>query len=435
MACARAVLALILGLQASLISAFEIVESDLESRFTYGHGIEDNKSSEASLTLLPRLGASFSNSLWLEASARIRIDAADELEPKEPRYDTYSVASAPWTFNDEGSAELRDFYLNWSIGNSQLRLGKQQIVWGSLDGVKVLDQMNPQSFREFILADFEDSRINLWSAYLDTRIAGWRTELVWTPDTTGHDIPESRAWFEFQAPRFRYGAEPGSPLPEITTDLPTSVIEDATYGLRLSRQFGSFDLRLQAQSGLDYEPLGRVKAASSGVVLEQYYQRREVYGLSFEGALGGIVLRGETAYQPQRDFNTRTEFGLDSNEADQWTAALAMDIDGPWNTFINAQYVYDSVFNESESLVRPSNDHIATVFLRRSFAYDALIAELRWYGTLDEGDGLGRASLSWILTDSITVDLGGDVFWGNDNGLFGQFADRDRVSATVSITF
>lgn len=435
MGSARVLGMLAAGLLAPATMAFEVVESDFESRFTYGHGIEDNQSSEASLTLLPRLGISFGNSLWLEASARMRLDIADELEPDQPRYDTYSVASAPWTFSDEGSAEIRDFYLNWNIGNSQIRLGKQQIVWGSLDGVKVLDQMNPQTFREFILADFEDSRINLWSAYVDTQIGNWRAELVWTPDTTGHDIPESGAWFEFQAPRFRYGAEPGSPLPEITTDLPTSMVDDATYGLRLSRQIGNFDVRLQAQSGLDYEPLGRVQVTQTGIVLEQYYERREVYGLSFEGALGGLVVRGETAFQPQRDFNTRTDLGLDTNEADQWTAALAVDIDGPWNTFINAQYVYDSVFNESESLVRPSNDHIATVFLRRSFAYDALIAELRWYGTLDEGDGLARASLSWILSDTVTVDLGSDVFWGSDDGLFGQFADRDRVSATVSFTF
>lgn len=415
--------------------AFEVVESDFESRFAYGHGIEDNETSEASLTLLPRLGISLSNSLWLEASARMRLDIADELEPDQPRYDTYSYASAPWTFSDDGSAELRDFYVEWNVGNSQLRLGKQQVVWGTLDGVKVLDTMNPQSFREFILADFEDSRINLWSAYLDTRLGDWRAELVWTPDTTGHDIPESGAWFEFQAPRFRYGAQPGSPLPEITTDLPSSVTQDATYGLRLSRQFGNFDLRLQAQSGLDYEPLGRIRAGESGVILEQYYERREVLGMSFEGTVGGVVLRGETAFQPDRDFNTRTDQGLGSNEADQWTAALAVDIDGPWNTFINAQYVYDSVFNESESLVRPSNDHIGTVFVRRSFAYDALIAELRWYGTFDEGDGLGRARLSWIVSDDISIDLSGDVFWGTSNGLFGQFADRDRATITISFTF
>ena len=112
-----------------------------------------------------------------------------------------------------------------------------------------------------------------------------------------------------------------------------------------------------------------------------------------------------------------------------------MDIDGPWNTFINAQYVYDSVFNESESLIRPSNDHIGTVFVRRSFAYDSLIAELRWYGTFDEGDGLGRAELSWIVSDDIRIDLSGDVFWGTSNGLFGQFADRDRATITISFTF
>jgi len=54
--------------------------------------------------------------------------------------------------------------MDWLIGNGfALRLGKQQIVWGETDGLKLLDVMNPQNFREFILDEFEDSRLPLWS--------------------------------------------------------------------------------------------------------------------------------------------------------------------------------------------------------------------------------------------------------------------------------
>ncbi len=413
--------------------AVELAETEWYSRMTYGHGTDESTTTEAALLVQPRFGIS-AGSAWIEISARARFDPADELEPSEPDYDYYTDASRPATFGDDTTMELRDFYLELPLGSSLLRLGKQQLVWGNLDGLRVLDQMNPHSFREFILADFDESRINLWSAYLDTRLFGWQTELVWTPDTTVHDIPEAGAWFEFQAPRFRYGAPADAPLPELATELPTSMIDDATYGVRLSRRLGRFDVRLQAQTGLDYEPLGRTELTESGLRLVQSYERREIYGLSFEGSVGDLVLRGEFAAQPDRRFNVRTGEGLGNMDGDQWTAALGVDVDGPFGTFINAQYVYDKITDAPDGLVRPDDDHIATVFARRPFAYEAVTAELRWYGTLDEGDGLTRASLEWAASDSVRLGIGMDLFYGDEDGLFGQFRSRDRITATVSLT-
>ena len=415
--------------------AAKVEEAQVKLRLGYSNGTSQNTAIESSATLLPRLGVGFTDRLWFEASARVRLHGADKLEPDRPAYDYYTSASRPRMLGDSNTAELRDFYFELNAGDSVLRLGKQQIVWGNLDGVRVLDQMNPHSFREFILADFEESRIGLWSLYFDTSVGPWRAELVWTPDTTTHDIPEPGAWFEFQAPRYRYGASPGSQLPEITTDLQKSMIDDATYGARLSRAVGRLDIRLQAQTGLDYEPLGRLENTSQGTVLEQFYRKRQIYGLSFESTLAGMVVRGEFSAQPSRTFNINEAGDLRIAEADQWTGAIGLDLNGPWNTFINIQYVYDRVSSPPDGLVRPDSDHIATVFARRTFAYDAIIAELRWYGSLDDNDGLARGSVSWAFSDSFSIELGADFFYGDEDGIFGQFQDADRVSASATFTF
>ncbi len=416
-------------------NAAEVEEAEAKLRLGYSNGTSRNTAIESSATLLPRLGVSFTDRLWFETSARVRLHGADKLEPDRPVYDYYTSASRPRMLGDSNTAELRDFYFELNAGASRLRLGKQQIVWGNLDGLRVLDQMNPHSFREFILADFEESRIGLWSLYFDTSVGPWRAELVWTPDTTAHDIPEPGAWFEFQAPRYRYGASPGSPLPEITTDLPKSMIDDATYGARLSRAVGRLDIRLQAQTGLDYEPLGRLETTSRNTVLEQFYRKRQIYGLGFDSALAGLVVRGEFSAQPNRTFNINEAGDLRIAEADQWTGAIGLDLNGPWNTFINIQYVYDRISSPPDGLVRPNSDHIATVFARRTFAYDAIIAELRWYGSLDDNDGLARGSVSWAFSDNFSIELGADFFYGDEDGIFGQFQDADRVSASATFTF
>jgi hypothetical protein len=53
----------------------------------------------------------------------------------------------PGQIGQEQEAGLRELYLEAEWGRSYLTLGKQQVVWGKADGLKVLDVVNPQSFR------------------------------------------------------------------------------------------------------------------------------------------------------------------------------------------------------------------------------------------------------------------------------------------------
>jgi hypothetical protein len=57
---------------------------------------------------------------------------------------------------------LRELYLDTSLFGWDLRLGKQQVVWGTADGIKLLDIINPTDFRELNQNDMEDSRIPIW---------------------------------------------------------------------------------------------------------------------------------------------------------------------------------------------------------------------------------------------------------------------------------
>ncbi|MEJ2394690.1 MAG: RNA polymerase-associated protein rapA, partial [Candidatus Thiodiazotropha sp.] len=41
-------------------------------------------------------------------------------------------------------------------------MGKQQVVWGTADGIKLLDIINPTDFRELNQNSMEDSRIPIW---------------------------------------------------------------------------------------------------------------------------------------------------------------------------------------------------------------------------------------------------------------------------------
>lgn len=57
---------------------------------------------------------------------------------------------------------LREFYFDTSAGDWFFRLGKQQVVWGTADGIKLLDMINPTDYRELNQNAGEDSRIPVW---------------------------------------------------------------------------------------------------------------------------------------------------------------------------------------------------------------------------------------------------------------------------------
>lgn len=57
---------------------------------------------------------------------------------------------------------LREAYIDTNVNDWALRLGKQQVVWGTADGMKLLDNINPTDFTEMAQDQMEDSRIPVW---------------------------------------------------------------------------------------------------------------------------------------------------------------------------------------------------------------------------------------------------------------------------------
>jgi len=62
---------------------------------------------------------------------------------------------------------LREAYIDTNIEDWAVRLGKQQVVWGTADGMKLLDMINPTDYSEMAQNQMEDSRIPVWMVNAD----------------------------------------------------------------------------------------------------------------------------------------------------------------------------------------------------------------------------------------------------------------------------
>ena len=63
---------------------------------------------------------------------------------------------------------LREAYVDSQVGDWSLRSGKQQVVWGTADGMKLLDAINPTDYSEMAQNQMEDSRIPVWMVNAET---------------------------------------------------------------------------------------------------------------------------------------------------------------------------------------------------------------------------------------------------------------------------
>jgi len=82
---------------------------------------------------------------------------------------------------------LRELYLDLYFRNMDIRIGKQQVVWGKVDGRKIMDIINPEDLREMFdpsMDDWEFSRLPLWMFNLKYWWSDYNIQFLWIPDFT-----------------------------------------------------------------------------------------------------------------------------------------------------------------------------------------------------------------------------------------------------------
>ena len=405
---------------------------EAESAFRWN----DSVGQMGELRVTPELRVSGPEGFSLVAIARGRGDIFDELEPGQPDQGTRSPESRRLLIGDDLDLELREFFLEGYLGEVFARLGKQQIVWGQADGLKVLDVVNPQSFREFILDDFADSRIPLWSALVEVPVSEATLQLVWLPDQTYNDIPDPGAAFEPTSSMVTPSPLPGFTVVRRDPDRPSGLLTDSDLGARLSGFVDGWDLSLNYLSHYPDTPgfflSPSVTPTGPVVTVTPRYERSHLIGGTFSNAFGELVLRGEAAFSTNRLFVASPTGDPDGvAETDELGYVLGLDWYGLEDTLLSAQAFQSITVSDPTGMVRDRVDTNFTFLARHDLLDGDLTLDVIWLTNVNQADGLLRPKVNYKVTDELDVWLGLDVFYGDGKGLFGQFDDQDRVVTGV----
>ena len=132
----------------------------------------------------------------------------------EKRFDNSAFKVNPLIYNDFSDSltfRLREAYLDLYFDDFDLRVGKQQIVWGKADGVFITDIVSPKNLFQFLLPEFDEIRIGVIGAKFDYYIGDNTFELVWLPVFSPTILPrDNSVW----APTTSFFLSPTDPTRE-----------------------------------------------------------------------------------------------------------------------------------------------------------------------------------------------------------------------------
>ena len=428
-------------LMATLVSNSYAQDIDVRGLLSTEVAIDkDGKLQKWDMVIKPELKVDFGDVGRLTTIVRARFDPADKLEPGKPDISNeyrFELSRRMFVGNYD-ELELRELYWDSYVGSVFLRLGKQQIVWGQADGLRVLDIVNPFNFREFILPKIEDRRIPLWTAMVEVPINAVTVQLLWIFDHTYDVIPTPDSAFAFSSPRFVLPLPQGfqGPVSFEEPNRPRKFVLDDDYGVRLTSFLGGWDLSLNYLYHYHDQALVVANVTQTGIKLTPGYERTHTFGGTFSNAMGPFTLRAELGYSTNRlylDTNSNNSKGY--VESGEFGYVLGLDYLYGDGLLVSAQIFQNIIEKSGTGLTRDQVDTIGSLFLEKKFRNETVIFSVLLLQSLNEGDGLLQADIEYQWLSNVIILLGLDVFYGDRLGLFGEFTEASRGTLALELGF
>lgn len=372
-----------------------------------------------------------SESLSWKAGVRLMYD---------PIYDLTTFYSEKVQSDQRAYARVMETYLDAGLGDWDLRLGRQHIIWGEVvGGLFFADVVSGLDLREFIVQEYELIRIPQWAARAEYFAGDFYADLIWIPVTTVNEsgVPGAE-FFAFPPP-----PPPGFEQVFLAEPDIANSLDNSGGGARASYLKSGWDSSVFYYTSLDRTPAYRrstttvsTPAPTPAFVFQPVHERIHQVGATTAKDFGRFVFKGEAIYTMDREFNTLDPTdpdGLVSQDVLQYI--LGANFAFREETTFNMQFFQFWFPDHERGIVPDELESGATLFLSTRRLHPDLEPSLLYIRSLNDDDWLLRARLRWDLGDNLRAVLGWDVFDGPPSGLFGQFSDNDRIYYELRYTF
>jgi len=349
----------------------------------------------------------FDNGFRFKTNAKAYYDAIYDIRGKE-KYSSQELDE----LKDE--VELFDAYLEGSLTEQlDFKIGRQVLIWGRSDTIRVTDILNPLDNRRPAMVDIEDLRLPVAMAKLDYFIGDWRV----TP-------------IAILEQRFSKNPPFGSPFSPAPAPMPEDEdYSDITYALSIGGEFSGWDINFYGARV--YNDIGVVNPT-----LNIEHKKINMYGTALNILSGSWLFKSELAY-----FDGLEYFSTKDESFSRADILIGFEYKGIADTLISYDFAirhindWDSKllneFNPIEEDTYQNAFRISSDFLNATLTGNYLIS---LYGkSLDEG-GFQRLWFKYQIADGINANIGVVDYIGGSR-LFDGVKDNDMVYADISYSF
>jgi hypothetical protein len=387
---------------------------------------------------------------------------------------------------------LKEMHVTWTPPNWNIRVGKQIVSWGEMDGFRLMDQINPLDQRRgFADVEFETTIIPIWLAKAEYNVPvkpSWIQDLgvetVFNPNAQfirNQTILPGNDAGGIWAPDLNMGL-PSPPFPpgslgrmgsaDINLQKPSAFnSEGFEYAMRIKSIIHDSIVTLNGYYGLDKDPVVKMTgmnaptfAASDGSMLlhpqfDGKYPLMRFVGGTFSrditplkaSFLGGVapVLRLETFYAFDTTQWTTTNDWIHRDEF-RWAAGIDWKVKIPELNprayfMISPQFYQRRIMNypdRSEFMLQNLGGPLyevtntSTLLITTSYLHNKLVPSFFWMRDWTNRSNFFRYQLVYDYSNKWHYTLGVITFSGSIQGQgFEPFHDKDQIYFKISYKF
>lgn len=326
----------------------------------------------------------------------------------------------------------REVYVDVPMGNLELRVGRQHIVWGEMVGLFFADVVSAKDLREFFNQEFDQLRIPQWAARVEYFMKDWRAEVIWVPYVSVDNIGYFGGDYYPTQPSL-----PGISASYNSTERPDRKLSNSNYGLRVGTLLDGWDLSAFYYRSIDVNPtFARRFASSSAVFYTPRHDWIHQYGATMTKDFGSFLLKAEAVLTQDRFLPALPLSGRPEGLVRQDMVDYAMGVDIPFlsEARLNLQYFERAHLDRAPELLAERREHGWSLLYSHKFA-ERLEGEVLWAQSLVRNDYMFRPKLIWRLESNWRAMFGADLFGGNANGFFGRYGNSDRYYGELRYSF
>ena len=365
------------------------------------------------------LNAKFSSSWQARISGKGAYDFAYAIQGRDEFTDDVLD-------NYEKELELGETYIQGSLTKSlDVKIGRQIVVWGKSDNIRVTDVLNPLDMREPGLTDIEDLRLPAAMSRIDYYIGDWSLTGIAIHEIRFNKIPE-------------YGSDfyPSS-TPPPQEDKPDHCGKNTEYAAAINGIFSGWDISFYWADYYNDMPHMELVLAGMPPQIEWKHARLKMVGSAFNAAVGNWLLKTEAAYIDGFEF-----FNSSEKEYSRTDVLAGIEYSGFKDTTVSIEAVNRHINNFDDVLElapdQAQEDEFQWVFrLTRDFLNETLTLTLlaSTYGSTGQDGAFQRFSAEYDITDSFQINGGVMLYQSGDLAKYRNIGDNDRLFCEIKYSF